>query len=65
MLNKNDILNLIKKYNLDHEEIKINSGAAMVLHGLKEKTNDIDITRLVVEVKSEIEKMREQIQNVE
>ena len=44
MLNKNDILNLIKKYNLDNDEIKIISGAAMVLHGLKEKTNDLDIS---------------------
>lgn len=44
MLNKNDILNLIKKYNLDNEEVKIISGAAMVLHGLKEKTNDLDIS---------------------
>ena len=29
------------------------------------KSNDIDITRLVVEIKSEIEKIREQIQNIE
>ena len=29
------------------------------------KANDLDITRNVVELKSEIEKMREQIQNIE
>lgn len=29
------------------------------------KTNDIEVTKLVVEVKSEIEKLREQVQNIE
>ena len=29
------------------------------------KANDIEITKIVVELKSDIEKMREQIQNIE
>jgi len=29
------------------------------------KANDIDITNLMLEIKSEIEKIREQIQNIE
>ncbi|MEG1783114.1 MAG: DUF1732 domain-containing protein, partial [Oscillospiraceae bacterium] len=29
------------------------------------KSNDLDITRMVVEIKAEIEKIREQIQNIE
>lgn len=29
------------------------------------KANDLEITRLVVDVKSEIEKIREQVQNIE
>ena len=29
------------------------------------KCNDVEITRMVVDIKSEIEKIREQIQNIE
>ena len=32
---------------------------------VKAKAQDVEITRIVVELKSEIEKIREQIQNIE
>ena len=35
------------------------------LHPIGSKANDNDITRLVLEVKSEVEKIREQVQNIE
>ena len=42
-MNKKEILDILEKYNLNNKEIIIISGAAMVLRGLKEKTDDIDI----------------------
>lgn len=42
-MNKLDIINTLKKYNLDKNEYIVISGAAMVLYGIKEETSDIDI----------------------
>ena len=42
-MNKDDILKILNDYKLDKEEILILSGASMVINGVKEKTNDIDI----------------------
>lgn len=42
-MNKLDIINALKKYNLDKNEYIVISGAAMVLYGIKEETGDIDI----------------------
>ena len=42
-LNKNDILETLKKYNLDPKEYIVISGAALVLQDIKEYTSDIDI----------------------
>lgn len=42
-INKDDILQLLKKYNFDPKEYIIISGAALVLQGIKEYTTDIDI----------------------
>lgn len=42
-MNKEEIINILKKYNFDKSKYLVISGAAMVLLGLKEKTNDIDI----------------------
>ncbi len=43
-MNKKEILEILNKYNFDKNKIYIISGSAMVLYGIKEKTNDIDIT---------------------
>lgn len=43
MINRNDIVGIIKKYNFDSKDYIIISGAAMVLYGIKEQTGDIDI----------------------
>lgn len=42
-MNKEEILNILEKYNLDKEEYIVISGASMVLQGVKEYTFDIDI----------------------
>lgn len=42
-MNKEEIISQLKKYNFDSSQYIIISGAAMVIHGVKEKTNDIDI----------------------
>lgn len=42
-MNKEEILVLLNRYSLPKEEFIIISGAAMVLLGIKEETNDIDI----------------------
>lgn len=42
-MNKLEIINALKKYNLDKNEYIVISGAAMVLYGIKEETKDIDI----------------------
>ena len=42
-MNKEEILKVLKKYNFDKDKYIVISGAAMVLLGIKEKTNDIDI----------------------
>lgn len=44
MMNKNDIINFLKKYNINPNEAIILSGASMVLNDIKEYTNDIDIS---------------------
>jgi len=43
-MNKEEILNVLKKYSFDKNEFIILSGAALVLLGIKDKTNDIDIS---------------------
>jgi len=43
-MNKIEIINELKKYNLDTNRYIIISGAAMVLYGIKEETPDIDIS---------------------
>lgn len=42
-MNKEEILRVLKKYNFDSNKYIVISGAAMVLLGIKESTNDIDI----------------------
>jgi len=42
-MTKEDIINLLKQYNLNSHKYIVISGAAMVLYGLKEKTADVDI----------------------
>lgn len=42
-LYKNDILEILKKYNFDSNEYIIISSAALVLQGVKEYTTDIDV----------------------
>ena len=43
MLNKNEIINIIKELNLKNEDYYVGSGSALVLHGIKEFTNDVDL----------------------
>ena len=43
MLNRKEILKVIKKYDLDTSKFIVISGAAMVLLGIKEETQYIDI----------------------
>ena len=43
MLNKEDILNMLKREQLDTNKYWLTSTAALVLHGVKESANDIDI----------------------
>ncbi|GCD10571.1 hypothetical protein [Clostridium tagluense] len=50
MLYKEDIIKILKSMNLPLNEYWITSGAGLVLHGVKERTNDIDLgctTRLI------------------
>lgn len=42
-MNKNNIIDILKKYNFDNSKYLVISGAAMVLYGIKDSTNDIDI----------------------
>ena len=42
-MNRKEIINELKKYNLNPKKYIIISGAAMVLYGIKEETPDIDI----------------------
>ena len=44
MLDKKEIINTLKKYNLDSNNYIVISGAAMVLLGIKDKARDIDIS---------------------
>lgn len=43
MLYKEDIIKILKKMNLPLSEYWITSGAGLVIHGVKERTNDIDL----------------------
>ncbi len=43
MLNREDIIHLLKKAAFDSSEYWVTSGAAMVLHGIKNMTRDIDL----------------------
>ncbi len=42
-MNREEILKILKKYNLDAKKYVVISGAAMVLYGFKDETPDIDI----------------------
>jgi hypothetical protein len=43
MLNKNNIIYILNELKLSANEYWITSGAALVLHGVKESTRDIDL----------------------
>ncbi|ERI95024.1 hypothetical protein HMPREF1982_00510 [Clostridiales bacterium oral taxon 876 str. F0540] len=43
MLYKEDIVRILKEMNLPLSEYWITSGAALVMHGVKETTRDIDL----------------------
>jgi len=43
MLYKEDIIKILKEMNLPLSEYWITSGAGLVIHGVKESTNDIDL----------------------
>lgn len=42
-MNKKEIIDYLNKYNFPSNEYLVISGAAMVMLGIKDKTNDIDI----------------------
>ena len=42
-MNKEEILNKLKEYNLDHTKFIIIGSASLVLNGIKENCHDIDI----------------------
>ena len=42
-MDKNQILNIINRYNLDKSKFCVISGAALVLLGIEKATHDIDI----------------------
>lgn len=43
-MKRREIIELLKSYKFDINEYIVLSGAAMVIHGLKDETNDIDIS---------------------
>ncbi len=43
-MKRNEIIDKLKKYNLNLDRYIVISGAAMVLYGIKEETPDIDIS---------------------
>ena len=43
-MNREEIINILKKYSFDIKRYIVISGTAMVLHGLKDETNDIDLS---------------------
>ena len=44
MLNKEQVIKVVKSLNLPKDKYVITSGSAMVIHGLRKETNDVDIT---------------------
>jgi hypothetical protein len=44
MLNREDVIRIINELKLPKDKYVITSGSAMVLHGLRQETNDVDIT---------------------
>lgn len=44
MLNKEDVIRIVNELDLPKDKFVVTSGSAMVLHGLREGTNDVDIT---------------------
>lgn len=42
-MNRNEIIEILRKYNFDKDEYLVISSAAMVILGIKEETSDIDI----------------------
>ena len=44
MLNREDVIRIVNELNLPKDKYVITSGSAMVLHGLRKETNDVDIT---------------------
>lgn len=68
-MNKKQILESLEKYHLDPTQYIVISGAALVLHGIKEETHDIDISvtkelyqKLEKEYQCEVEKYDETAQ---
>jgi len=43
-MNKQQIINILNKYNFDKDKYIVIPGVSMVLYGIKDKTNDIDIS---------------------
>lgn len=43
MLNKENVIKILKKIDLPLDEYWVTSGAALVIHGVKDITNDIDL----------------------
>ena len=43
-MNREEIINELKKYNFDIKRYIVISSAAMVLYGIKDETPDIDIS---------------------
>lgn len=43
MLNREKIIEILNEYNFDCDKYVVLSSSAMVLHGIKEYTRDIDI----------------------
>jgi len=69
-MNKKQILESLEKYHLDPTQYIVLSGAAMVIHGIKEETNDIDISvtnelyhKLETKYQCELEKYDERTQS--
>lgn len=44
MLNREDVIRIVNELDLPKDKFVVTSGSAMVLHGLREGTNDVDIT---------------------
>ncbi len=43
-INKQQVMEILNKYNFDKNEYVVISGASMVMHNIKDYTNDVDIS---------------------